>query len=236
MKLTLKSILIVIILLFTLSKSLKCQNINEQEKIGFSYFNTNADSSIYYYQQAITQYNLIDDFKSQARCLQNISFIYDEQILDNYKSFFYANASLDFWLLAKDSLNAANIKKQIALLYAKNGQFTLAKKYIDDAILMFKHLKFEDGVYVTLFDWALILEMENKLKESLTLLIKIKSYWKTQGNNIRLFLTNNQIIKKYDKQYTLITIDELINENKNLIEQKIIPLPLIEKFNDLIKK
>jgi hypothetical protein len=97
------------------------------EKLGFSLYQTKPDSSIYYLKKASDYYKNIDA-KRSILCLQNMAFIYDEQLSNFKEASTIAQECVGLWKDIDSQVDAANMLKYLGYLNGLLGNFNAAKK------------------------------------------------------------------------------------------------------------
>lgn len=173
----------------SVSQETKNINIDSLQQEAISQYQSDPNKAIEIFKKLSEQYEKDLNYKQQAITLLNISNIYDEQLQDYKSAHDYAEKSLGVWQSQNDSLQMANLLKYQGYLKAKLGEFEAGENDIANAILMYDKLNFREGVAVSLFNMARLDFERGDYKEAQMSYDKSLDYWKSQGNQNRINIT-----------------------------------------------
>jgi hypothetical protein len=200
----------------------------------FQYKNKNIDSFIYFKNKAISEYESQGKQYSAARCLQSIGFVYEEELHDYYKSFYYISLSIDKYKDLKDTLGFANLEKYLGVIMSNIGNLNDAILKIRNAIYLFEKFQYTDGVNVSYFDLGIAYYNSGLIDSSILYLSKSKIYWKGFNNIVRIFAINNYLIKCYFKNNNSTSKINIIYENNSLLSSGKIPNILLRDYSSIL--
>lgn len=201
------------------------------DSLGYSSYD-DPETMISYFDSSAQIAKLINSKSNGTRFL-NIASIFVESMSQYDKALPYLDSATIIYRATYDTVRLANILKYRGFVSAKTGEIDSGLADISYAIDLFTLKDYKPGVAVSLFDLALINEIQGDHNEAVKNLNKAKSYWISIANNSRIFGINNKLMINYRFLEKETMIDSLINENKAIkakIELSEIELNEFEKI------
>jgi len=165
----------------------------------------------------------------------NIANIYEEHLNQVDSALLYSKKSLEIWKAEKDSMQIANLYKYIGLLNGKKGQFSAAKSAIQQAITMYQHQGFEQGIAVSEINLADTYFREKAYDKSIVHFNNSKAFWIQKDNKARVYTDNILGIKIFAAMKRATVVDRLIEENRKIAQEMEVNSFSKTKFEKLIK-
>jgi hypothetical protein len=107
---------------------------------------------------------------------------------------------------------------------------------IQQAISMYQTVGFDQGVAVSEFNLADVYFRARNYKESESLFLRSTEFWKRNGGSGRVFTNNILGIQIYQSIEDKAKVEQLIEENKAILNQIELDEFIINRFTDLLKE
>ncbi|MDE3248820.1 MAG: hypothetical protein KGO82_09185 [Bacteroidota bacterium] len=117
-----------------------------------------------------------------------------QQGRQNKKALEYIDKSILAWQALADTPNLALNHKYKAFLLGRMGKYTEAKQETNTTIALYTAQKENAGVALAQLDLARFYQLESKLDSAVMLALTSRAYWKRQGNQLRVLMTNNMLV------------------------------------------
>lgn len=163
------------------------------QRLGTYYYTRDARKAITFQKKASEYFYKAEDAGMVAICMQNIGFIYDEQLHDVPSAIEAIDAAIYLHKKLRDTLQFANICKYKATLVARQGDFKEAKRLINKAILYFGYKDYKEGIAVSWFDMAMVFKEMKQYDSVVYYLHTAKKYWVGKDKS-RVFGINNKLL------------------------------------------
>jgi tetratricopeptide (TPR) repeat protein len=187
---------------------------NAFTKCGSSYYDSDPAKCLIFLKKGASFYKRANNEAKFATNLQNIAFTYEEKLQEHSLAASRLLDALSYWKKLNNELNTANLYKYMGLVQGRLKKFDLAKLYIDSALILYDHQRFDKGIAVSYFNLALVYR-EQKLQDSaLTYLSRAKNIWTRYNDTSRLFKINNEILAIRVDLGHYAKVEELIRENQ----------------------
>jgi tetratricopeptide (TPR) repeat protein len=211
-------------------------NIQELEKLGFESYQDSPIKSIQLFKEVAMEYEKTENYKKAGFTNLNIANIYDEYIENIDSALVYSKKALKIWKTQNDTLQMANLYKYIGLLKGKSDEIDEAKSDIQQAIMMYQKVGFEQGVAVSEFNLADVNFRNKDYEGSMDHLNNSTDFWKKKKDYTRIYTNNILGIRIYSATNNHKRVEALIEENI-VIEQKTNINDFAKNmFDDLIKE
>ena len=207
--------------------------IESLERTALDSYNSNPIESVETFKKLVVEYRGLGRSDKSAIANLNIAGIYDEKLNDYPKALSFAKASLNDWKELNDSMQIANLYKYVGLLESYNDNFDVAIDDIQKAIRLYEDLNFEEGVAVSHINMAKVLHQKGDNTSALQHYKDSKGFWRTSGNNERVFDNNLVGIEIYTSMNLLTERSNLIKENDAILKSQQINEFLLDKFLEL---
>ncbi len=149
--------------------------------------------------------------------IQNRGFSFEENECNYDSAKHYIEKALSIWRQVSDTINQANLLKYLGYLNGKLGNFLLAKKQIEMALVLYYNKNNIPGVAVSLLNLAKVHEYENNFLLAINYTKDSYRMWKLRNDTTRLMLTNNHLIHLYSITASNISIKKILTENINYL-------------------
>lgn len=184
------------------------------EKAGHKNYQSAPVKAIFYYNEAASIFKTNKDFVCAGYNLNNISFIYDEQLNDQVNALNYSKKGLDVWRSIKDTLNEANILKYQAVVYSKLKRFEEALTAGRLAVKKFSSKGDSIGLNVAFYDMAIAFKEMNSPDSAIVYVNKSNNFWRNiEWQKFRLFIGNTLLINIFNNQHKLELSKKFIDQN-----------------------
>jgi tetratricopeptide (TPR) repeat protein len=142
-----------------------------------------------------------------------------------------AQKSLEIWQNLGDSMQVANLHKYKGFLLSQVSLTDQALVEIDRAMELYTLLDYKPGMAVTEFNLAQVYFDSGQTEKSVSYFEKSMKYWRTEGDQKRIFINNIFGIDLYRKAGKDKQAKALIAENEGLISSLAVPQFVIDEFN-----
>ena len=135
-----------------------------------------------------------NELRQIAYSIQNRGQRIDEEQRQYKRSLASIDTALRLFAALQDTLDIANNRKYKGYLLGKLGKFKEAKTEILAAVDLYGSKGNKAGRAVCQFDLARVFESQDKTDSAIYYANISRDYWKLQGNDLRVLITNNMLV------------------------------------------
>ncbi|MEM6722687.1 MAG: hypothetical protein AAF598_01550 [Bacteroidota bacterium] len=163
-------------------------------------------------------YQLRGNYPKAGICFLNAANLADERQAAPDRALQHAERSYQNWSVLQDTMQMANLKKYTGLLRGKLEQFKPAFADLDTARIWYISIPFPQGIAITDFNEAQVYYQAKEYKLAQGSLIKAQRFWRTQGNQRRVFINNIFGLRLFHQMNHQGLIDFTIEENEEILK------------------
>lgn len=158
------------------------------------------------------------ELRNYIFAIQNKGFLLEEEKHDYQNALVQIDKALSIWILLKDTLSEANLRKFKGLLLGHLKRYEEAESEAKNAISLYDLKDFMQGVAVSQHDLSLIFDLEGKIDSALHYENMSNSFWNRQNDTSRIVVSNNQLIHLFHQQKAFSKAEKIQRETDILIK------------------
>ena len=159
------------------------------------------------------------ELQQMAIIIQNNGQRIDQEQRQYKKSLASIDSAIILFTVLNDTVNIANNRKYRGYLLGRLEKYKEAKIEIQAAADLYSRTGNKAGKAVCQFDLARMFELQDKIDSAIYYANISRDYWKLQGNDARVLITNNMIVNIWLNAHEIEKAGAVYRDSEQLIKR-----------------